>query len=161
MPSRILTPVYGKVGRCTNSTTPHPQSYLFKHSCSSLYVVPPKLFIYCRYRFNYCTCTYFGTESIFVINYKLDQCFYSLMSCFNTCLSGINLIPNYSDIVPVFCNELVLGVSLDDRTFSHPNISCKNILTVLNLLYVIVYYVIDSIFYTGVIVIRLAEVLFR
>jgi hypothetical protein len=61
------------------------------------------------------------------------------MSCFNTCLSGINLIPTDSDIVPVFCKELVLGVSLDDRTFSYPNISCKNMHTVLNMLNVMVF----------------------
>jgi hypothetical protein len=77
------------------------------------------------------------------------------MSCFNTCLSGINLIPTDSDIVPVFCKELVLGVSLDDRTFSYPNISCKNMHTVLNMLNVMFFYVIGS----QRIVISLAEVL--
>jgi hypothetical protein len=78
-------------------------------------------------------------------------------------LSGINLIPTDSDVVPVFCKELVLGVSLDDRTFSHPNISCKNIQTVLNLLNLIVFYVICFIFCRGVLVILIpqAEVFFR
>jgi hypothetical protein len=74
---------------------------------------------------------------------------YSIPTVFRTdsifSLSGINLVPTDSDIVPVFCKELVLGVSLDDRTFSYPNITCKNVHTVLNLLNVIVFCVIGSI----------------
>ncbi len=172
MPSRIRTPVYGKVGRCSTMwATPHPQSCLFKYS------LPKVTSIFSHRNYSFTVGTGLITVSFFSLELNLYSYpvrswinaftylwVYSIPTVLRTdwmrSLSGINLIPTDSDIVPVFCKELVLGVSLDDRTFSYPNISCKNVHTVLNLLNLIVYYVIDSIFCRGVIVISLAEVLF-